>query len=153
MAATLVTSMLALLVTTAPAVSAASSEPKPIRCIVDVAYNDWGGGDWYWTGPIYGCSISGTIKMWELPPFFAGSTEHYFEEFLITTNTGTISGTDAGVWNFGTFKFRSNGWVTAGTGDLEYLVGYKVHQMGVTSPWPGELPITADGAEMTFVAP
>lgn len=151
--AMLVTCVLSLLFTAAPAVSGTSSELEPIRCLADMAFNEWSPGDWYWTGPIYGCSIAGTMKIRELPAVFPGRTEHFFEEFQITTDAGAISGADSGVWSFVTYKFRANGWVTQGAGDLAYLLGYKVHLMGVSSPWPGNLPITATGVEVTFVAP
>lgn len=152
-AAMLATCVLSLLFAAVPAVSATSTELKPIRCSADMAFNEWSPGDMYWKGSIYGCSIAGTMKITELPALFPGKTEHFFEEFQISTDTGTISGADSGVWSFVTYKFRANGWVTAGTGSLEYLIGYKVHLSGVSSPWPGDLPITATGMAVTFVAP
>jgi len=136
----------------APNVLADPSEPKPIRCLADAAFNDWGDG-MYWKGDVHGCILAGSIRVTELPAVFPGTTEHFFEEFEITAGTEVISGTDAGVWSFVTYKFRANGWVREATPGLHYLVGYKVHMSGVTSPWPGELPITTDDMEMRFVAP
>ncbi len=85
-----------------------------------------------------------------------GKTEHFFEKFVITTDGGDIiKGDDNGVWNFPTFKFRANGWVAEASGSSSYLVGYKLHEIGVTTafpPPPGVTTITG-WATMFLVAP
>ncbi len=90
----------------------------------------------HWVGTITG-DIQGIVEFWETSDnYVVGTTEHFFETFRITTDKGVISGVDGGVWNFPTFKFRANGWVTEASGDWAYLVGYKMHEIGTTSPFP-----------------
>lgn len=111
----------------------------------------------FWTGTIGG-DLIGTVEVHEFwdQNYVIGNTghllgtEHFFERFTIQVGTEWISGVDQGVWNLGTLKFRANGWVTASSPDLDYLVGYKLHEMGVAE-------ITATGylatAEWFLVAP
>lgn len=113
----------------------------------------------FWTGTISG-GIAGTIQVHELwdQNVVIGNTgaglgtEHFFEKFTIQlAGGGWISGEDKGVWNLGTLKFRANGFVTATSSpDLDYLLGYKLHEMGVAE-------VTSTGfsatAEYFFVAP
>ncbi len=53
------------------------------------------------------------------------------------------------VWNFATFKFRANGWVTKASPQWAGLVGAKFHEMGTTSD-PAFWPVTGFGTEMTL---
>lgn len=131
--------MLALLLTSASTPSAPMQ--RPISCVIDIqvvcdVYNDECPGG-RWEGPISGCILEGmTIQFWETERnFFPGHTEHFFEDFYIMDTQGSvvISGHNAGVWNFSTFKFRANGWVEQATGPWAYLQGYKFHEMGTTS--------------------
>lgn len=102
----------------------------------------------HWEGPMTG-DIEGTIEFWETAAnFFPGTTEHYFETMKITTSSGVITGTNQGVFNFGTLKFRSNAVVDDATGDWAYLVGYKMHFSGVTTAFPppeGSTTVTGTG--------
>lgn len=91
----------------------------------------------HWEGTITG-DITGTIYVTEMEPNFPGITEHYFETWDITTNEGTITIYQKGVWSFKSFEFKSNGYVTAATGAWEFLLESTAHARGVTTP------ITAD---------
>lgn len=92
----------------------------------------------YWQGMVTTLAgdLVGSIKVTENPATFPGMTEHFDENFEITTTDGAVvSGFDLGVYNLNTFKFRANGWVTdASMPAWEYLVGYKVHFSGTTTP-------------------
>ena len=81
-------------------------------------------------------------------------TEHFDENFDITTTDGTvIKGCDLGVYNLNMFKFRANGWVTeTSTPAWEHLVGYKVHFGGTTTPLVIGGEVHATGT-MILVAP
>lgn len=128
--------MLALVFTSAPVASAQESEP--LRAEMEISIDlSVPSADIHWEGPLTG-DIEGAIEFWEHwdENYVVGGTEHFFETFIITTDHGTITGVDAGVWNFATFKFRANGWVTEATGDWAYLVGYKMHEMGTTTAFP-----------------
>lgn len=128
--------MLALVLASAPAALALESESltaeMQISIDLSVPFKKI-----HWEGPLTS-DIEGTIEFWEHwdQNYVVGGTEHFFETFIIETKHGTITGVDEGVWNFATFKFRANGWVTDATGDWAYLVGYKFHEMGTTSQFP-----------------
>jgi hypothetical protein len=142
--------MVALLSTSITAVSAKPGAAGPVECVVDIAV-DPSVGD-FWSGTVTGCSLAGKIEFVEKPTnYVVGKTEHFFESFTIwPTGGGEIHGDDAGVWNFSTYKFRANGWVTDASEKWAYLVGYKFHEVGITSN-PDELPITASGVRMKLV--
>lgn len=152
--AALAVCMMALVFASVPAVSAASEEDAPMVCSMTATF-DLSTPSEPWKGSLTGCAIAGSLLVYEKPDvFFAGNTEHFFEDFVITTSTGVISGVDQGVWDFTTFKFRANGWVTDATGDWSYLVGYKLHESGHTSavpPLEGTLVILS--GTMFLVAP
>ena len=136
-------------------IAVASAKPnasRPINCVVDITFDPEVGLFWY--GTVSGCSLEGTIQFVEKPEnYVSGKAEHFFEDFTIwPASGGEIIGTDAGVWNFSTFKFRANGWVTSASEDWAYLVGYKFHEMGTTSN-PDELPLTAPNTTMTLHSP
>jgi len=155
LSAVLVASMLAVLFMSVPAVRAKQSEPEPIRCEMVIVFDPMS-ADPHWIGPLTG-DIAGTIEFWETSQnYVVGKTEHFFEKMVITTDKGDIiKGTDAGVWNFPTYKFRANGWVAEASGQSSYLVGYKMHEMGVTTPFPPVPPATTvtGTASMFLVAP
>jgi hypothetical protein len=126
-----------------PVASAKSSEPTPLRCTFVLTF-DPNAPDPHWEGPVAG-DIVGTMQMYERwsDNYVVGATEHYFEDFVITTTGGdVIKGYDKGVWNFATFKFRDLGWVTDASGDWAFLVGYHVLGMGTTTAYPPEPPMT-----------
>jgi hypothetical protein len=106
-----------------------------------------------WLGTVSG-DINGTVKFQPLPAnsYVVGSVKHFYEIFTITTSAGVISGYDVGVWNFSTFKFRAEGWVTSATGDWAGLTGYKYHEMGYTTPLNPPTPIHGTGS-MFIAAP
>ena len=97
----------------------------------------------HWEGTITG-DITGTVYITEMEPKFPGITEHYFETWDITTNEGTITIYQKGVWSFKSFEFRSNGWVTAATGTWEFLLKSTAHVYGVTTPLTAD-PIIGQG--------
>lgn len=159
MAPTIVAALV-LLATSGAAVPAQTS--KPIACVIDIQFdcvqmcsdenepNCW---DCAWRGPITGCSLTGgTIEFREQPQNrWPGKTEHFFEKFIIyAPGGGTISGDNAGVWNFATFKFRANGRVTEASPEWAHLAGAKFHEMGTTSDPATTWPITGFGTEMTL---
>ncbi len=124
------------------ALTAATSIEKGtgrIVCDAFITYDSSPGiDDPHWIGTLKGGALDGAkIEFWEKSDnYLAGKTEHFFEKMLITIGGDTISGDDAGVWNFSTFKFRANGRVTDATGPWAYLVGYKMHEMGFTTEVP-----------------
>jgi hypothetical protein len=124
----------------------------PIECIIDLTFDPNAGN--FWDGTVTGCSLQGSIRIWESDDnYVVGKTEHFFETFTIwPLSGGEINGVDAGVWNFSTFKFRANGWVTSASAEWEYLVGYKFHEMGRTSD-PSVMPMTAPNTAMTLHSP
>jgi len=148
----------ALLLMVALAAPAVAQTDKPLNCVVKMATGVEGAPDWY--GTIRG-DINGMIGFSELQGgalnTVNGTTEHFIESWTIWVGGDTISGVNEGVWSFVNFKFRANGVVTNATGDWAYLVGYRFHELGVTSPFDpatGEgWPITADGLQLRLVAP
>jgi hypothetical protein len=155
--------MLTLLLTSASTPSAAIQSNRPISCVINIRvvcpYNDKDCTGGYWEGPITHCILEGMrIQFWETERnFWPGHTEHFFELFYILDGEGNtvISGHDAGVWNFSTFKFRANGWVVDATGPWAYLRGYAFHEMGRTSDPglmdpPQGITITGFGTVMTL---
>jgi hypothetical protein len=141
--------MTALLSLSATVVSAKSD--TPMVCVLDLTFE----GPDDWVGSISGCSLEGSITItenWE-KMFIVGASEHFFETFTIKPDSGgVIYGEDAGVWNFSTFKFRANGRITSASEEWEDLVGYKFHEMGITSD-PSNPPITASGVTMKLHTP
>jgi opacity protein-like surface antigen len=135
------------------AVSAQPNASRPIKCVVDIQTNEPGiQPDWY--GTVSGCILEGNITFTETNEnYVAGKTGHFFEDFVIhPASGGEIVGYNGGVWNFSTFKFRANGYVTSASEEWAYLVGYKYHEMGVTSS-PDEPIIYALGTMMTLHTP
>lgn len=135
LAAVFAAGMLALMFASVPVVAA--DETEPLRGGMSISIDLSLCPDCHWVGTITG-DIEGTVEFWEIweENYVVGATEHFFETFRITTDSGIISGVDRGVWNFATFKFRALGWVTEASGDWAYLVGYKFHEMGITSQFP-----------------
>ena len=135
-------------------VPARADEPEPLRCTFELSI-DIGIPDPHWAGTISG-DIEGTIDLWERwsEIRYPGATEHFFEDFTITTDQGIIKGFDKGVWNFATYKFRSVGFVTEVTpGDLAYLLGYKAFMIGFTSEFPPSEGTIVTGSGTMMLAP
>jgi len=108
-----------------------------------------------WLGTVSG-DINGSVKFQPQPAYsyVVGSVKHFYEIFTITTISGdVISGYDVGVWNFSTFKFRAQGWVTSATGAWAHLVGYKYHEMGVTTEFPPPTGVITGTGSMFLAAP
>jgi hypothetical protein len=138
-------------------VSAGGKGPQIIRCDQLIASGLSNAADW--VGTLSGCAIAGDVYYWETDQNYVtgakgGKVEHYFENFLITTPTGTISGAEKGIYNFSSnFKFSADGWVTGATGAWTYLVGYKFHEIGWTTD-PFDPNATAlYGTSTMFLAP
>ena len=137
--------------------SAVSAEPnEPIECIMDIVYDGHQPGEFYWYGPVSGCSLEGHIRFdadLERPSYFEGNTLHFFEEFTIyPASGGEIYGENAGVGDFfKRFKFRANGWVTDATPEWAHLIGSKTFEMGTSSNPAEGLPITAPGTLLRIV--
>ena len=117
---------------------AVSAQPmKPLRCELEIEL-DW--VEFKWFGTITG-DIEGTFTIFPDPePSFPGILEHYLETWVIEIETDdgdTIELIQEGVWSFKTFKFKSNGWVTAATGTWAYLLGSDAHVRGVTTEFLG----------------
>jgi hypothetical protein len=142
--------MVALLFVSSAAVAVQPSGSGTIDCVLDITYDEWEPGVFYWFGTITGpeCSVAGDIQFVEGPAFEAGKTLHFTEEFTIWPDSGgEIYGMDWGVWNFSTLKFRAQGWVTDATPEWEHLVGSHYHEMGWTSD-PNFIPIYAPDGQM-----
>jgi hypothetical protein len=145
----------ALLLVPISAVSAGSN--APIECVLDITYDEYEPGVFYWDGTLSDCDLAGTIRFDAVPEEYAepGKALHFVEEFTIHPNIGgEIKGKNWGVWNFSTFKFRANGWVRETSPEWAHLVGAKYHEMGTTSPYygdPDDLPIKAPDGAMKLV--
>jgi hypothetical protein len=121
----------------------ASAQPNPpLKCVVDMAVlPDFNPMESVWFGTISG-DINGSIGFWEQGAAFPGKTQHFAETWTIWVDgdpAKAISGYDDGVWNFSTFEFRANGWVTAAVPAWQGLVGHKLFEIGTTSDpnlWP-----------------
>lgn len=140
------------------AMPATSSQGGTVRIVCDeLIYNNVSLPVHHWKGPLEGCALKGaTVEFWEKKTqnYVVGKTEHFFEKMRISIGGDTITGDDAGVWNFSTFKYRANGWVTGATGKWAYLTGYKVHEVGYTTevPPPADDP-TVTGTGTLWLAP
>jgi hypothetical protein len=140
-------------------VAATPAESAPLQGVVDMEIGGTGTcpappvnvpePGFCWLGRIEG-DVEGTIAFWETAAnYVVGKAEHFFEVFLVLPDSGgSFSGTDDGLWNFSTFKFRSQGWVTAASEEWAFLVGYKFFEMGRTSNPDLGLPITADDVQV-----
>ena len=146
--------MLALILISTPVVAAGDDEPLRAVATLTIDMTTCGPAppnDCFWSGTVAG-DINGNIEIREFwdQMFLPGNTEHFFEYFTISVDSDSwVSGVDQGVWNMGTQKFRANGVITDASADLEYLVGYQLHEMGVTSGGP----IVTGIADMFLVAP
>ena len=135
---------LAFTLVSVPAVSAKPN--KPLKCEISITLI-WTDTEFYWDGTITG-DIEGTFIGTPDPlPSFPGSTEHFLETWVITTDAGNIELYQEGVWNFKTGKWRSNGMVTAASGDWMHLIGCNVHVRGVTT-LPVEPGMTGEGTTL-----
>jgi hypothetical protein len=90
-----------------------------------------------WHGTLSG-DLAATISFWETPNRLMGSNDdkvmQFFEVLLIQPQAGGwMLGTDKGIWNFATFKFRAEGWITDASAGLTDFVGYRYFEMGTTT--------------------
>lgn len=141
--------VLLLLLVSMTAASAMPKDAGRMDCVISITY-DPAVGD-YWSGPVTGCALAGTIRFVESPDnYSADGLEYFFEDFTIWPDSGgVIYGKDSGVWDFTTFKFRAKGQVTSASKEWANLVGFKFVEMGRTSD-PEVLPLTAPNTSMTL---
>ena len=152
--AALAAGMLAFVLVATPGFVAAES--KTLRAVANLSIDMSTCGppppnDCHWSGTVSG-DLKGSIEIFEYwdQMFLPGNTEHFFEYFTITMDSGGwISGVDQGVWNMGTQKFRANGWFTDASSEWTDLVGHKLHEIGSTS---GSGIVTGI-ADLTIVGP
>ncbi len=130
--------LLALVLVATPVGAGSSNGPLRAVATLSIDMSTCGPAppnDCHWSGTVAG-DINGNIEIreyWDLM-FLPGNTEHFFEYFTITVDADSwVKGVDQGVWNMGTQKFRANGVITDASSDLEYLIGYQLHEMGYTS--------------------
>ncbi len=136
--------VLGFVIVVALAMPTISQPYKPLRSEIDFELV-WAPVP-HWEGTLTG-DIEGEIIVALQEATFPGTTEHFYETWVITTSDGTIEGYDNGVWSFVTFKFRANGRITAATGSLEHLEGCNVHFLGTTTEFP-----VPEGEEVTATA-
>ena len=140
-----------ILPSTGPAVSAQPNGALKSELFAELQW-DWvgfGGEDpCTWRGEVWG-DINGAICITLTGARFPGETEHYSEQWVITTDDGEIAGvTHKGVWRFANLKFVGNGEVTDATGAWSDLVGSHWHISGTTTefPVPPGTPVSGPGA-------
>jgi hypothetical protein len=151
--------LVTLLFAMSTAVAAQPSDPGASKCALDITYDDYGDGV-YWFGSISGpeCHVAGAIRFDALdgvpegePNEYRdlGRTVHFVEVFTIwpgsADQTGDyIKGKNCGVWNLVNFNYRAHGWVTEVSNDQwSHLLGAQYHEEGTTGdPFAG-LPIEA----------
>jgi hypothetical protein len=136
-------SVICLTLVSVPTVSAQPN--KPLRCEVFIALNPPHLRPPTWIGTVSG-DIEGDLYVTLIGATFPGITEHYEETWEIVTADGSIEIYQKGVWSFKSFKFKSNGYVTAATGAWTYLVGADVHMRGVTTDPFAVEPCTGEGS-------
>jgi hypothetical protein len=145
--------ILTLMLVPMSVVSAGSS--GPYECVLDITYDEYEPGVFYWLGTLSDCDLAGTIRFDSVDEeyAYAGKTMHFVEEFTIWPYIGgEIKGKNWGVWNFSTFKFRANGWIRETSPQWADLVGAKYHEIGTTTPFTGsEIPIEAPDGAMKLV--
>jgi hypothetical protein len=150
--------MLAFSFMSGSAVAAKPSESGVIDCDLYIEYGEHDDCEdtLCWLGKVTGpkCDVEGTIRFDAVGEeyFYPGNTMHFVETFTIAPYSGGfIEGKDWGVWNYSTFKFRANGWVTEASPQWADLAGAHHHEMGVTSDPFADPPVTLetyDGAWM-----
>ena len=145
LSAALVTGMFALVCSLSTiSVTAQDDEPERLICSIeaDVVWEPTP----HWVGTVSG-DITGSLLLMENPATFPGSTEHFDESCTITTSDGVIiHAYDLGVYNLKAFKFRANGAVTdVSSSEWDYLVGYRMHFSGTTTPLVMGGPVHATG--------
>lgn len=138
----------ALLLACVPAVSA--HPIKPTRCEVGLVFTGT-----QWEGTIGGdeCAVPGTVASLVDEAVFPGYTEHWVgRTYVYPATGGYIEITEKGVWNFGTFKYRTSGRVTDASAEYAAWVGASTHGMGYTSqfPPPPENPVVTAEQSLRF---
>jgi hypothetical protein len=96
-----------------------------------------------WHGTLSG-DLTAAISFWEMPNRLMGPNDdkvmQFFEVILIQPKAGGwMLGTDKGIWNFATFKFRAEGWITGASTDLAGYIGYRYFEMGTTTDPAGQV--------------
>jgi hypothetical protein len=121
----------ALMLVVLPAASAHPIKPLTMEVVSDLVFPEEPDVP-HWAGTITG-DVAGTIRLDVSSSAFPGSTQHWDEVNVITTDgDATITVESKGVWNFATLKFRTIGIVVDATGEYEYLIGARAHGMGYT---------------------
>lgn len=138
----LVVVILALVIVPAISVQATNSHEKSdkmktLKCQLCMEFNTVTGD--HWIGYVKG-DIKGKLEVWESDPYPTryspdGTIEYFYERFVLTLNDGTvITGNDAGVWSFNTFKWEAVGAVNSGTYKGMNLAGaFVTESNGVTT--------------------
>lgn len=68
--------VLALLATVS--ISAVSAEPTaPIECVLDITYDEYESGVFYWVGTLADCELAGTIRFDAVPEEYADLAKRY----------------------------------------------------------------------------
>jgi hypothetical protein len=135
-----VITVLALLITSAVVFAKPGNGPNIIKCDQFIAVYLNEGENAHWRGTLTNCELDGaTVHYYGIDTNrnSKGMSSHFAENFVIYPNGDDypevfIKGSEEGLWNMNTFKFRSEGRVTEANGPWSYLVGYKFHEMGVT---------------------
>lgn len=104
-------------------------------------------GEGAWVGTVTG-DLEGAVRFDGDPAhegWGQGAAWHFYEVFTISpSGGGFIVGTDAGVYNLKTGMYMANGRVTSASPEYAYLIGYKFHELGVTTD-PSVEPIYGEG--------
>ena len=132
--------ILALLITSVVVLAKPGNGPNIIKCDQYIAVYLSDGDDAHWRGTLTNCELDGASVHYygiDTNRISKGMSTHFAENFVIYPNGDNhpeifIKGSEEGLWNLNTFKFRSEGRVTEANGPWSYLVGYKFHEMGVT---------------------
>lgn len=137
-------------------VAGVAQAKAPLKCSTEL-YSDATMDHWEVT--LTG-GINGTMYVHgdeSIEGFESGKTAHFYETWITYPDDGGwFSGSNKGVWNLLTFKFRANGWVTDASSEWQHLIGHKLHEAGTTTnPFtsPGPLYAVWGEGNMFFAGP
>jgi hypothetical protein len=134
--------ILALVIVPAISAQATNTHEKPhkmktLKCQMYMEFNTL--TEDHWIGYVKG-DINGKLEVWESDPYSTyfspnGEIEYFFERFVLTLKDGTvITGNDAGVWSFNTFKWEAVGAVNSGTyKGIDLASAFVTESNGVTT--------------------